>query len=340
MKNRKKFVVILTFMQVLLLCMFLVISVFASEKIEMKIGIIMPRSSPMFTALSKFVEEAEKRAPGRFDFKIYPDSQLGGTGEEMTSTLMGTIQGCVVEDGGINQVDVLPIAEMGNTPFLIKGPREEYDMLDDFFGDILKQEYKKRGLEILAFYLVGGVDVGNSVRPLEKPEDFKRLKIRTWKAKGPYMFLEAMGALPLPMAFGEVYTALQQGQIDGVISSSHQFLAMGFNEVCKYQTDFNLIYNYFHLVINKKWFDSLPQDLQEVLIEAGRASQIYCRDVISPEFNKTNYENLEKAGVQVKYLSPEEREVFVNATKPIWPEFRKMIGPEEFDRVVKYMENK
>jgi len=340
MKNQKKFVTILTFMQVLLLCMFLVIGVFASEKFEMKIGTPVSNSSPIVTALSKFIEETEKRAPGRFDIKVYPDGQLGGSGEEINSTLLGVINACVVEDGAINLIDTLPMAEIGNTPFLIKGYREEYDMLDDFFGEILKQEYRKRGLEIIAFYLVTGVDVGNSVRPLEKPADLKGLKIRTWKAKGPYNFLKAMGAKPLPMAFGEVYTSLQQGQIDGVISSSYQFLTMNFCEVCKYQTDFNLIYNYITLVFNKKWFDSLPQDLQEVLTKAGRISQIYCRDVVAPEFNKDNYGNLEKAGVQVKHLSPEEREVFKKATMPIWPEFREMIGPEIFDRVVKYMENK
>ncbi|HZK62006.1 MAG TPA: TRAP transporter substrate-binding protein, partial [Anaerovoracaceae bacterium] len=251
---------------------------------------------------------------------------------------LGTINGAILSDGVINTVNPMPMTEMGNVPFLIKSCEAYYDMLDDFYADVVNEESKKRGFVNVAYYLAGGVDVGNIKRPISTPEDLVGLKIRTWDAQGPLTFLSTLKAVPITMAFGEVYTSLQQGAIDGVITSDFQFNAQKFTDIVKYHTQFHVFYNYQNLTFGAKWFDSLPKDVQSAFIEAGNRSQKYCREVITPAFAESTYKDMEKAGVKVTYLTDEQKQVFADAVSGTWPKFRERIGAEIFDEVAAYME--
>lgn len=305
---------------------------------DLKIATVVAETSPLHLSMLKALEEIEKNAPGRFKIRIYPNSQMGGERDVANGMLLGTIHAAIISDGTISMVDTLRMAEVGNTPFLIKGIPAFYAMCDAFFGEMINKEYEKRGFTNVAYYLAGGVDVGNTKRPIEKPQDFQGLKIRTYEAAGPMKFLKDIGAIPVAMAFGEVYTGMQQGTLDGVSTSDFQFVSQKFTDLCKYQTAYHVFYNYQSFTFSKAWMDKLPKDLQEVIRKAGKVSQDYCRDVVSVEFGKKTYASIEAAGVKLTRLTPEQRQAFVDVLKPTYPEYRKMYGEEMFDRVQKFMD--
>ena len=118
--------------------------------------------------------------------------------------------------------------------------------LEGRLGEETKKAYEERGLKLMFFMVVSGVEIGNAVRPITCMADLKGLKIRAWSAEGPMRLLNTLGANPTTMALNEVYTGLQQGAIDGVITSDFQYVSQKFGEVCKYITDVGFLRNYFH----------------------------------------------------------------------------------------------
>jgi len=312
----------------------------ATEPIVCKIATVLSETSPCHEALLYFCDRVEELAPGRITFELYPNSQLFSSEREMAEAeLLGTIQGAIISENIINSVDPYPMIEMGNTPFLIRSAEAEYAMLDDFYADEVEAGMQERGFSNLSYFIVGGVDIGNTVKEVVTPKDLAGLKIRSWEAEGPATLLNAVGANPIIMAFGEVYTALQQGTIDGVITSDFQFNAQSFTDIVKYVTSLHVFYNYQALTFSKDWIDSLPQDLQEIFYQAGAEATQNCRTNITPVTLSNTYKTMEDAGVKVTYLTNEQKMEWLNAVSDTWDVFREKIGPEVFDQVVAFMEN-
>ena len=311
-----------------------------TKPVVCKIATVLSEESPCHKALLYFCDRVEELAPDRVEFQLYPNSQLFSSECEMAEgELLGTIQGAIISENIINSVDPYPMIEMGNTPFLIRSAEAEYAMLDEFYADEVEAGMLERGFTNLSYFIVGGVDIGNQVKDVVTPDDIKGLKIRSWEAEGPSVLLNAVGANPMIMAFGEVYTALQQGMIDGVITSDFQFNAQSFTDIVKHVTSLHVFYNYQALTFSKDWVQSLPEDLQQVFYQAGQEATQNCRTEITPETLANTYKTMEAAGVKVTYLTQEQKMVWYDAVSSSWDSFREKIGPEVFDRVVEFMQD-
>lgn len=309
-----------------------------ASPIVCKIASVLSESSPCHEALLYFCDRVEELAPGRIAFELYPNSQLFSSEREMAEgELLGTIHGAIISENIINSVDPYPMLEMGNTPFLIKSAEAEYAMLEDFYAEEVEKGMLDRGFTNLSYFIVGGVDIGNSVRDVVTPADIQGLKIRSWEAEGPATFLNAVQANPMIMAFGEVYTALQQQTIDGVITSDFQFNAQSFTDIIKHVTSLHVFYNYQALTFSRDWVESLPADLQEVFYQAGAEATQHCRAEITPVTLENTYKTMEAAGVTVTYLTNEQKMEWYDMVADTWDTFRENIGPEVFDRVVEFM---
>lgn len=312
----------------------------SDDAVVCKIATVLSETSPCHEALLYFIDRVDALAPGRVKWELYPNSQLFSSEREMAEAeLLGTIAGAILSENTINAVDSYPMIELGNTPFLIKSAEAEYAMLDEFYADEVEKGMQERGFTNLSYFLVGGVDIGNTKKPVEKPDDIKGLKIRTWEADGPVKYLNAVGANPLVMPFGEVYTALQQGTIDGVITSDFQFNAQSFTDVVKYVTSFHVFYNYQAVTFSKAWIDALPDDLKDVFYQAGKEATEHCRTEITPATLANTYKTMEEAGVTVTYLTNEQKMEWYDMVSDTWADFRESIGPEVFDKVVEFMKD-
>lgn len=305
------------------------------DVIQVKIATVQAENSPFHETLLKFVEEVEKRCGDRVKITLYPNSQLSGSERDLAnSVLLGSLEGAMLVDSVINSVDKVPAANIGSVPFLFSDADDFYKVMDEYLVDELNREYREIGLTNVCYIHAGAIDIENTVRPIQTPDDMKGLKIRIFDSDGLYKMLEACGGNPINMAFGEVYTGLQQGAIDGILTNSFQFIPMNFVEVTKYHTDIKAFFNFQSLSFNSEWFDSLPEDIQEAFIESGQAAYEYDRDVLCPESDAADYTSLEQTNVKVTYLTDEQREQFVEKGKTTWNYFEEKIGKNVFDNIL------
>ena len=314
----------------------------ASEKaaVTLKIATVHPESSPLHQALMFFVEDLHKRTGGVVKVTVFPNSQLGNERDLANSVLMGSVEGAMLADSVINSVDNVPAANIGSVPFLFTGSESFFNTMDELLIEELNAQYAAIGVKNISYFHIGGNDIANSVRSIVSPDDMKGLKIRIWDNEGIYKFLAACGSSPVTMAFGEVYTAIQQGTVNGVTTNSFQFVPMKFVEVCKYHTNMKVLLNFQSLSFNKDWFDALPEDIQKAFAESGEAAYENCRDIICPNSNARDYQAIEAAGVKVTYLTDEQRQVFIDIGSTIWGDFRSLFGAELFDRIVAISQRK
>lgn len=183
-----------------------------------------------------------------------------------------------------------------------------------------------------------GQEIENTKRPIYTPDDVKGLKIRVYDSIGPYKFLEACGGLPVAMAFSEVYTGVQQGALDGLYTTTSNFVPQKFTEVCDYHTKLTITNLGMTLMFNQAKLDSLPDDLQVAIAEAGKLTEKYCREVVSPETKEKTYTDIAAAGVEINEVSEEQYQVFAKLIEDYcYAGLREEIGPEMWDQCVEWL---
>jgi tripartite ATP-independent transporter DctP family solute receptor len=177
----------------------------------------------------------------------------------------------------------------------------------------------------------------NSKRPVESPEDMVGLKLRTMPTPVPLAFFKMLGANPTPMNFGEVFTALQQGVVDGQENPWETILANKFYEVQKYATNTGHVYSPFGVLFSQKFWDKLPAEYQEDVREAVFAAR---------DFNRTSAREAEQAilaelgkYMEITILTPEEIKPFQEMTRPVYDQFAEEIGPELVQKAVDFLAN-
>lgn len=221
-----------------------------------------------------FKEAAEKASNGRIEVALFPGGQLGGEVQILDGVRAGTVE-CYLGATGVlsNTVPELGLLDL---PYLWRDSKQAFDMLRGNIGKHLTAAGAAKGLRILDFWPAGRRDVYGNVR-IEKPADFKGVKIRTLQTPVFLATFKAFGALPTPLAWPETYGALQQGVIDASETALSAMLDASQQEVSKYivLTDHALTIAAF--TVGAPWFDGLPPDLQQVIIDAegvGRAKAL------------------------------------------------------------------
>jgi len=219
-------------------------------------------------------------------------------------------------------------------PFLFKSSEEAYAFYDGPIGDELFKLTEPVGLIGLAWWDNGFRNFTNRVRPLQKPEDFQRLKIRVMNSPVHLATVRALGANAVPINFGELYTALQQGVVDGQENPVANIYTSKFYEVQKYITLSRHFYDPSPTFISKKVWDTLTPEQQKILKDAAVEARDHMRKITN-EQEAGIVENLKKEGMEVAVLSVDEAKAFQEATKDVWKEFEDTIGK---DFLAKYLE--
>ncbi|MPM79157.1 Solute-binding protein [bioreactor metagenome] len=220
-----------------------------------------------------------------------------------------------------------------NLPYLFPNRDVAYAFLDGETAGQMKESVIKDGFRILEYLENGFRHTTNSVRPIKAPADLKGLKIRTMENPVHMATYNAMGALATPMAFGELYTALQQKAIDGQENPYANINSNKLYEAQKYITDNGVFYDVTGFFINPDFFDSLSGDLQSNVKEAAE----YCKKINREESIKQDkeYKEFLKTKLEFTELTDEQRQAFVDATKSVYDEFRDEIGADTLDKIIK-----
>jgi len=192
-------------------------------------------------------------------------------------------------------------------------------VLDGPVGRKLLDDLEKANLKGLAFMENGFRNFTNSARPLEKPEDLKGLKFRTMENPVHLASVRSLGAQAVPMSWGEVYTSLQTGVIDGQENPVAIIWVNKMNEVQKYLSLTGHFYSPAPLTMSKKKFDKLKPEWQELFVKAALAAAAYERKTIR-DAEKKQVEDLKSWGMDVRTV---DKQLFVEAMKPAYTSFYK-----------------
>jgi len=330
--NRYRFVKMSVFCFVLMFTFATLIpsTVMAGDKIKIKLAHVVPATHAYHKGYVKFKNLVEERTDGKVEVTIFPHGTLGGDVQAADSVQMGIAQMALT--GTFSLYDHNPKWAMMDLPYLF----ETYDEVDKIItGPIGKELLAKEvgKAYVLGFMENGFRHVSNSKRPINTLADMKGLKIRTMKAPVHVSAFKAMGASPTPMPFGELYTAMQTGVVDGEENPPSLFYAVKFYEVQKY---YSLTYHTYLAgltLINKPFFDALAPDIQKIIRESFNEAAEFQRNLV----RKDDAEKLEllKDKIAVNQLSKEEIDKFREATKPVYKDWADKIGKDFLNKTLK-----
>ncbi|RYD06991.1 hypothetical protein N752_01480 [Desulforamulus aquiferis] len=240
---------------------------------------------------------------------------------------------------------LLPTAKFGgfdqrltmvDLPFLFPDEDVLWKVLDGEIGNEIMSGLDDIGIKGISFY-AEGFKAFTSNKEIHLPQDFKGLKIRTMEAPVIMSQYKAWGANPVPIDFAEVYNSLQQGVVDGQENPYLSIHDMKFYEVQKYMTVGDHAYLSYFMSVSKKWYDSLPEDLQKLIYDTGREVAESHKGLMA-EANDGYVKNIKDSGTIVYELTPEEREAFRKASEPVYDEFKDKIGADLMDRTLKFIQ--
>ncbi|MCK2042377.1 TRAP transporter substrate-binding protein [Chromohalobacter sp. TMW 2.2308] len=245
-------------------------------------------------AAERFKQVVEEESDGRIDVQIFPNEQLGTEMEVINSIQLGTADMTITGESLQNWA---PKAAMMAVPYAFRDSEHLRKAVEGDIGKQIEQQIEeKAGLVPIAWFERGPREL-TSNRPIKKPSDLNGLRLRVPNVPLFVDTWQALGAKPTPMAFSEVFTSLQQGTIDAQENPLSLIESASFNEVQDYVNVTDHVRSWIYVVIGKKKLESMPEDLQEVVLDAAQQMQSYEAKLFS-EDQKRLRNALEEAGME------------------------------------------
>jgi tripartite ATP-independent transporter DctP family solute receptor len=300
----------------------LVPTVQAGTKTVIKIGTVVAPDHPENIGARKIKELIEKKAGDRVDVQVFTDGQIGDQRTMVENMRNGIQEITWVTVGFFGSYE--PILNVIESGYLFRDSQHSYKVFDGPMGNEVRALVEKHGVKLLGFYEAGMRHITNSVRPIKTPEDLKGLKIRTPQAKYHLNTLKYMGANPVAMSFGELYTAMQQKVVDGQENPLSNIYKAKFYEVNKYLSLTGHLHLTHMVMYSAKLWEKLPADLQKIVREAVIESQETERKAVRDD-DATLLKELKAKGMQVNEA---DREALKKAVLPLRDEAVKEFGPK------------
>ncbi len=290
-----------------------------------------PYTSKKGAAAVTFKGDLESATSGAVSVKLFAAGQLGGERELIEAVKLGTIQMAMVSAAIASYYKEAQVLDI---PYLFSSAPVAWRVMDGPFGkDMAADCLKKTGLRILAYGETGFRNFTNSVRPIKSPADMKGMKIRVMESPVYVAMIKGLGAQPTPIAWPETYTALEEKVVDGEENPISVIASNKFYEVQKYLTIDGHSYGVDFIIINDKFYESLPKDIQQdvklAAINAGWAGRG------NQEMNSAiGVGQLQEKGMQIYKPTASELNAFRQATqKPVIEYMEKQVGKLWIDKL-------
>jgi len=284
-------------------------------------------SHPYNQGLVAYGEMLKERTDGKFSIEVYPDAQLGSEREIIEGIQMGTIDVTVVSTAPLAGFsDAFLVTDL---PFIFEDKPHAYRVLDGEIGQSIFDQLEGTGIKGLAFWENGFRNITNSRRPIEVPEDMEGLKIRTMENQIHMDSFRQVGADPTPMAFGELFTALQQGTVDGQENPLPIISVSRFYEVQDHLALTGHFYAPAPLLVSGALWDSLTDEEKEIFQEAANEATGIQRDMIQ-EMDDRLVEELEAEGMQI--TTPDVAP-WQEAMAPVYEQWEDTIGADLIQQI-------
>lgn len=283
----------------------------------------LPADHPWGIGAEKFKEIVEEKTNGQIKIELHGGGSLGSSGREIQEGVeIGTI------DIGISSTplaQINPYVEIFSLPYIFSDRENAWEVLDGPIGDQVGNHLEERNIKHLAYWEDGFRQVTNNKHPIKSPEDFKGLRIRVPESSVRVATFEALGASPVSMSFSEVFTALQQGVIDGQENPLSVVTSSSFYDVQEFLTITNHVYSPASLLINLDKWNSLSAEQQDIFLEAAQAGRDVNRE-LNKKQDEEAIETLKEKGMQVEVI--EDIAPFQEATRSVWSQVTDKLGEE------------
>ena len=267
-------------------------------------------------AMLKMGEDLEKLSGGKMSIKIYPNQQLGSERERLELLQIGSLDMTKVSVGVLE--NFAPDMKVFGIPFLFRDKQHSFSVLDGPIGKKLLKEGEKFWLKGLCYYDAGSRSFYTKDKQVTTPDDLKGLKIRVMESATAMDMVRSLGGAPTPISWGELYTSLQQGVVDGAENNPPSFYLSRHYEVCKYYTINEHTMLPDALLVSTHLWGRLSEQEQQWLQEAANNSVAYQRELWAIS-EREALEEVEKAGVEVIYP---DKAPFEEAVQGIYDQYK------------------
>lgn len=278
-----------------------------------------------------FKKEVEARTKGELQIDLFPNMQLGGATENVDQVRSGTVFAIVTSIAYFTRI--VPEYEAVSLPFLFSTREAAFRVMDGPVGKLFDERMAQKGFISLGYGELGFRHVTNSVRPITSTADFKGLKIRLQPNEVHLDTFRALGANPVAMDVKEVYSAMQQGVLDGHENPYNIIASRRFNEVQKHLSDTGHFYDFINAAANKRLFDRLKKPHQEAVV-AGMKEAMAWQRVEAAKQDEGWRQQLVKAGMTFTPITAQGRADFRRSTTSVVESLKKRIDPKLIDAVV------
>lgn len=276
----------------------------------------------------RYAKLVSEKTNGKVQITVYPSDSLGKQVELVEGTFIGTNDMVLTSDAVLS--NMVPEVGMINLPFLFRDSDHVRAVLDGEVGQTLSDKVAQQGAVVVGWWENGFRHITNSKHPINRPEDLKGLKIRV--PEGPIFVdtFRTLGANATPIAFTELYSALQLGVVDGQENPPAHILTQRFYEVQDFASRTGHIYLSSPVLINKALLERMPEQYQKAILDTGRQlAAEHTKMVLAEE--DAQWAKIKEAGMQVNDV---DKAPFVEATKPVIAKYRKQFGTELIDEII------
>ena len=289
----------------------------AAAQTEIKLGHVGEPGSLVGAVADEFAKRANERLAGKAKVIVYGSSQLGGNSDMMKKLKLGTIDLSEPSTVLSSYVASFGLFEM---PYLVKDREHMKRIRDEVLWPTMAPEAEKQGYRILGVWENGFRQITNNKHPIKVPDDLKGIKLRVPQGEWRVKMFQAYGANPSPLAFSEVFVALQTGVMDGQENPLAQIDSARFYEVQKYLSMTGHVYTPSYLIAGRSWSKFDPE-VQKVLSEAGKEMQDVALQM-GEQFDNDLLKKMKAAGIQVNDL---DKDTFIKASDAVYQEFAKQV---------------
>jgi tripartite ATP-independent transporter DctP family solute receptor len=305
----------------------------AFAQTTMRISISLAENSHQGVAIDTFAKAVGRLTNGRYKIEPFYNGSLGGERESMESVQLGTQALTFTSTGPVP--NFVPETKILDVPFLFRDKAHARAVLDGPIGQEMLTKFDSKGFKALAWGENGFRHMTNSKVDIRVPADLKGLKMRTMENPVHIAAYRTLGIITTPMAFPEVFTALQQGTVDGQENPLSVIISAKLYEVQKHLTLTGHVYSPCVFLMNKDDFDKLTPADQKAFLEAAKEGVAANRARVD-EDDKTGVAFLRSKGVTV--IDHIDKAKFVEALAPVEAQFEKQFGKDKLDAIRNYKE--
>ena len=306
----------------------LLTSAAALAQTTVRINISMPQNGHHGVAIDTFAEELERLTDGRYDVQTFYAGSLGAERESIEGVQLGTLEMTFTSTGPVP--NFVPELQVLDIPYLFRDYAHARGLLDSEIGDELLARFEPHGIKGLAWADNGFRHMTNNVQPIETPADLEGLKMRTMENSVHIAAYRDFGILPTPMAFTEVFAALQQGVVDGQENPLSVIESNNFQEVQRYMTLTGHVFSPCVFLMNLDLYDSLPAEDQEAFLAAAKSGAAANRARVDAD-EASAIEVMSSQGMEI--IEEIDRDAFIAAIAEANAQFTEDFGAEEIARI-------